>query len=130
MVSLRTSVAAFVLLASLLGLGVGCDSGGGAMTILDVQPRKGSASGGQRIAILGKNFRTDIGYTVYFGAKKSPAVTIIDPQTLVVETPLMDNAGPVDITLRADNGDAFKIAAAFAYEDGASMGAPKGNLKF
>lgn len=128
MVSFKSTVAAVLLALGVLG--AGCGSGGGEMQILDVQPRKGSASGGQRIAILGKNFRTDIGYTVYFGAKKSPAVTIVDPKTLVVETPLMDNAGPVEITLRADNGDAFKIASAFAFEDGASAGAPKGNLKF
>ena len=121
------------LTLAVLGCGVllGC-GGGGEMKIGDVQPRKGAMAGGQRIIITGSNFRTDIGYTIYFGAKKSPAVTIIDPETLVAEVPQYDKAGKVDITLRADNGDAFKIAQVFAYDEGgpAAGGAPAGNLKY
>lgn len=119
-----------VLSLALPLLAFGC-GGGGETTITDVQPRKGLASGGQRIVVQGKNFRTDIGYTVYFGAKRSPAVTIIDPETLVVETPMLESSGPVDITVRADNGDAFKIASVFTFEEGGAAGSTsKGNLKF
>ena len=102
------------------------------MKITGLAPQKGSVQGELPIRISGENFRTDIGYTIYFGAKKSPAVTIIDPETLVAEVPQYDKAGKVDITVRADNGDAFKIGQVFAFDEGgpAAGGAPAGNLKY
>ncbi|MCA9582940.1 MAG: IPT/TIG domain-containing protein [Myxococcales bacterium] len=108
----------------------GCESSG-EMSIVDVEPREAPAAGGHRIAIKGNNFRTDIGYTVYFGSERSPAVTIIDPETLVVEVPPHDAASGVDITVSADNGDAFRIASAFSFKGAASpTEAPTGNLKY
>ena len=93
-----------------------CGEAGGEMQILDVDPRHGATQGEQPIKILGVNFRTDIGYTVYFGHKRSSQVTIINPETLLVMSPPRDEAGKVDITISADNGDAFKIAQVFEYQ--------------
>ena len=119
-----------------------CESTG-EMQILDVTPRVGHTQGDQSVRILGKNFRSDIGYTVYFGKHKTSAVTIRDPETLEVLTPSRVEPGQVDIMIRTDDGAAFKIPQVFKFEDmGGSVveglgapgapakGEPKGNLAF
>src|SRR5688572_1381063 len=76
-----------------------CDKGGD-MVILDVNPRVGHTQGEQPVNILGLNFRQDIGYTIYFGTKKTSQVTIRDPETIQVVTPAGMEKGPVDIMIR------------------------------
>jgi hypothetical protein len=138
-------LAGFLLLALLAGTGLGslgC-KGGTQMAILDVDPKVGHTQGDQYVKIVGKNFRQDIGYTVYFGTKKSAQVTIVDPETLLATTPSGVKAGQVDIMIRADDGNAFRIPQGFKFEDmGGSpvdgLGAPggvvgkkeKGNLAY
>ena len=108
----------------------------GEMAILDVQPRKGHTQGEQAVRILGKNFRQDIGYTVYFGNKKAQELTLQDPETMIVTTPPGMAAGTVDIMIRADNGNAFKISQVFNFEQSGPKKATgaeaeqKGNLAF
>src|SRR5262245_50230058 len=85
------------LLGVLLG-GTGCKSGGD-VAILDIDPKVGHTQGDQYVKIVGKNFRQDIGYTVYFGTKKSAQVTIVDPETLLATTPSGSKVGPVDIMI-------------------------------
>lgn len=127
------------LLLSTLGL-FGCESGG-EMMILDVEPKTGPVQGDQPVRILGKNFRQDIGYTIYFGTKKTQTVTIRNPETIEVTTPNRMPEGPVDIMIRADDGNAFRIVQAYEFKDmGGSvvegLGAPgeakedKGNLAY
>jgi hypothetical protein len=121
------------------GLAASCESGG-QMAILDINPRVGHTHGEQPVRILGKNFRPDIGYTIYFGTKRTSSVTIRDPETMEVVTPSGMPKGPVDIMIRADDGNAFKITQAFTFEDmGGSVvegiGSPaakqdKGNLAY
>ncbi len=111
-----------------------CDSGG-QMTILDVNPRVGSTQGDQVVQILGKNFRQDIGYTIYFGTKKVSTLTIRDPETMELLTPAGVAPGKVDIMIRADNGDAFRIPQVFTFQaaGGAAAGTKKeekGNLAY
>jgi hypothetical protein len=103
------SAAATVLMAA-------CDSGG-EMVILDVNPKVGHTQGEQPVRILGKNFRQDIGYTIYFGTKKTSSVTIRDPETMEVVTPAGMDKGKVDIMIRADDGNAFRVVQAFTFED-------------
>jgi hypothetical protein len=129
---------ASIVAAALLGA---CESGG-EMVILDINPKVGHTQGEQPVRILGKNFRQDIGYTIYFGTKKTSSVTIRDPETMEVVTPAGMDKGKVDIMIRADDGNAFRIAQAFTFEDmggnvvqglGASPTAPKqdkGNLAY
>lgn len=129
------------LLAAVL-FGLAACEGGGEMAILDLDPKVGHTQGDQYVKIMGANFRQDIGYAVYFGTKKSPQVTIIDPETLLVKTPVRPAAGKVDIMIRADDGNAWKIAQAFEFQDmggsiveGLGDDAPakdegKGNLAF
>ncbi|HEX4353177.1 MAG TPA: IPT/TIG domain-containing protein, partial [Polyangiales bacterium] len=58
-----------------------------------------------------------IGYTVYFGTKKSAQVTIVDPETLLATTPAGVKPGTVDVMIRADDGNAFRIPQGFKFED-------------
>jgi IPT/TIG domain-containing protein len=127
-------------LLALLGPLAGCKSGG-EVAILDIDPKVGHTQGDQYVKIVGKNFRQDIGYTVYFGTKKSSQVTIVDPETLLATTPAGSKVGTVDVTIRADDGNAFRIPGVFKFEDmggsvveGLGSGAPKkqdkGNLAY
>lgn len=109
------------------------------MAITGLNPRAGHVAGDQTVEIQGKNFRTDIGYTVYFGKSKAGNVTIRSKEAILVSSP-SGPPGPVDVTVRADDGHAFLLKQAFTYEDmGGSvvegMGKPstskdKGNLAF
>jgi hypothetical protein len=96
-------------------LAVGCE-GDGAMAVTGINPRTGHLAGDQRIEIQGKNFRKDIGYTVYFGKAKAKSVTINGTESLLVTTPSGDR-GATDVTVRADDGNAFLLKQAFTYED-------------
>jgi hypothetical protein len=131
----RNVVVAGLATGLILAFASACDSGGG-MTILDVMPRTGATQGDQPVRILGKNFRQDIGYTIYFGTKKSETVTIRDPETLEVLTPEGMPEGKVDIMIRSDDGNAFRIADAFQFQNVGGPNAPgapkeqKGNLAY
>jgi hypothetical protein len=103
-------------LLALLGPLAGCKTGGD-VAILDIDPKVGHTQGDQYVKIVGKNFRQDIGYTVYFGTKKSAQVTIVDPETLLATTPAGSKVGPVDVMIRADDGNAFRIPQGFKFED-------------
>jgi hypothetical protein len=125
-----------VVVLSFLALGasslIGCESGG-EMMILDLEPKKGHTNGEQPVRIIGKNFRQDIGYTIYFGNKKAPSIALRNPETIDVTTPTGMSPGPVDISVRADDGNAFKIVQAFTFEEMQQAGPSeekKGNLKF
>jgi len=128
---------ALVLLA-LLGASP-CEEGGEA-TILDLDPKVGPTAGDQPVKLVGQHFRTDIGYTVYFGTKKASSLTIFDPQTIVVTTPAGVEAGTVDVLVRADDGNAWRLPKAFEFKEmggsvveGLGAGAAskkKGNLAF
>ena len=136
----RTVFAGLTVLAA-AALAAGCDAGG-EMVILDVNPKVGHTQGEQPVRILGKNFRQDIGYTIYFGTKKTSSVTIRDPETMEVVTPPGMEKGKVDIMIRADDGNAFRVVDGFTFEDmGGSvvegLGSPsapkqqdKGNLAY
>jgi IPT/TIG domain len=134
----RSSIGAglALCLAVTLASVAGCKSGGGEMAILDMEPRTGGTQGDQFIKFVGQNFRRDIGYTVYFGTKKANQVTIVDTQTLLAVTPSGVDPGTVDVMIRADDGNAFRLPQAFKFEQAAG-GDPlgpkkeeKGNLAF
>jgi hypothetical protein len=86
------------------------------MAVTGLNPRAGHVAGDQTVEILGKHFRADIGYTVYFGKAKAKSVTIRSSESIVVKTPSND-VGAVDVTVRADDGNAFLLKQAFKYED-------------
>jgi hypothetical protein len=109
---LSTVLALFFVFVTVLG----CDQSGGAMTITGINPKAGHVGGDQTVEIQGKHFRTDIGYTVYFGNAKAKNVTIRNSEALTVTTP-QNPEGPVDITVRADDGNAFLLKQAFKYEN-------------
>lgn len=115
---MRATLGLSALLAT-LGLSA-CDAAGGEPAIFDIQPRSGRGEGNQPIRITGRGFRSDIGYTVYFGTKRSERVVMGDPQTLLVVSPGADRGGPVDVQIRADDGHAWKITQGFTYEAAAT----------
>lgn len=94
---------------------LGCE-GSKEMKVTGISPKAGHIAGDQTIEIQGENFRTDIGYTVYFGNEKAKALTIRSTESLAVTSP-SGEPGPVDVTIRADDGTAFKLKQAFRYED-------------
>jgi hypothetical protein len=96
-------------------LGFGCE-GGKEMKVTGINPPAGHIAGDQTVEIRGQNFRTDIGYTVYFGNAKAKSLTIRSTEALTVTSP-SGQPGPVDVTVRADNGEAFLLKQAFRYED-------------
>jgi hypothetical protein len=96
---------------------VACGGPKGETRILDIDPRVGATVGQQPVKILGENFRTDIGYTVYFGSKRAQSVTILDPETLLVMTPQVDEPKVVDVMVRADDGPAWRIEAGYKFEE-------------
>jgi len=94
---------------------LGCE-GSKEMKVTGISPRAGHIAGDQTVEIQGHNFRTDIGYAVYFGDAKAKSLTIRSPEAIVVTTPSGD-PGPVDVTIRADDGNGYKLKQAFRYED-------------
>lgn len=108
--------ATLVLLVWVLVAITGCETAGGDLSVHNLEPRAGATQGEQPVRITGANFRQDIGYTVYFGAKRAGQVTIMDDATLVVATPAHD-PGSVDVVVAADDGPAFRIVNGFTYND-------------
>ena len=117
----RTTLVLFCFSALVAGFIGGCGDEGGEMAILDVMPREGSIVGDQPVQIKGVNFRSDIGYRVYFGNKKATSVTVVDPETLVAVSPEHIDEGSVDITILADNGPAFSVSGGYTYVDQANV---------
>ncbi|MGF1465100.1 MAG: IPT/TIG domain-containing protein [Sandaracinaceae bacterium] len=105
-----------------LALGVGtlalaCESDDGELQVLDVEPRSGHTSGMQPVKIIGKNWRRDINYDVFFGAKRAERATIFDDHTLVVISPQQEEAATVDVVVSPDVGPAYRIHDGFRFED-------------
>lgn len=105
-----------LLILALALVAVGCD-GEGEVQILSIDPAAGAMQGEQPIRIGGRHFRSDIGYTVYFGSQKAGSVTILNENELMATTPPGTEPGAVDVTIRADDGPAFRIAGGFRYEN-------------
>jgi hypothetical protein len=117
----------------LVVLASACGGGGGDMAVFDVEPRRGDITGDIPVIIKGQNFRTDIGYTVYFGNQRATSLTIVDDQNLRVTTPAVEEPSAVDIYVLADNGPAFKVGNAFQYvlqEQAAGAGDKRGSLAY
>lgn len=123
----------FVVCISAL-LMAACGGGDTTMAVFDIQPRSADINGDQPVDVHGKNFRKDIGYTVYFGTARSESVTILNPSTLRVKTPRVDDTGSVVVTILADNGPGFKVTGGFSFVDenqgagGANQ--ERGNLRY
>lgn len=133
----RPMAARLALVLALFAGSAGCETGG-KMAVTGINPAAGHIGGDQAVHITGHHFRTDIGYTVYFGNAKASAVSIRNAETLVVTTP-RNEEGTVDVTVRSDDGNAFRMKQAFKYENmggsvveglGESAGKKSGNLAF
>jgi hypothetical protein len=93
----------------------GCKKDPNDMALTDLEPRAGAMQVEQSVTITG-NFRTDLGYTVYFGTERAQRVSVRDESTLVAVSPTTETPGTVDVMIIADNGPAFKIFDAYTYQ--------------
>ncbi len=105
------------LLSSALVLGCAKKPGTDNAEVTGIDPALGHIRGEQTVRILGKHFRTDIGYTVYFGSAKARNVSVLNSSTILVSTPAGDKPGPVDVWVRSDDGPEFRINKGFKYAD-------------
>lgn len=112
---MRLSLSALLVPASLLLASCG-DPANEPMAVYDLNPRAGSIGGEQPVQIIGTGFRSDVGYTVYFGSERATAVTIFDANTLLVVTPPHD-AGRVNVVVAADDGPAYRVVEGFEFAD-------------
>jgi len=125
-------VAVSWLLACASPLVAGCE-GDGEMAVTNLEPRKGAIQTEQPVKISGQNFRSEIGYRIYFGNQVSRSVTIIDENTLLATAPTREDPGTVDLVILADSGEAFRIRNGYEYADvsGAEgTDQTKGNLAY
>jgi len=103
-----------VIIGAALVLGA-CEKPRDEMAFTEVDPDFGGLQGGKTVRIVGQSVRLDIGYAVYFGDHQSPQVSIQSSQALLAVTPRRASPGPVDVTIRADNGSVFVIKQGFEY---------------
>ncbi len=112
----RINVVAALGLAVAL-FGGACNGGDEAVRILRLEPRAGHLTGEQPVNIGGKNFRTDVGYTVYFGTQPASRVMVQSTEQIVAIAPGVSDPGAVDITIRGDDGTAVRIKDGYTYEN-------------
>ncbi len=69
--------------------------------VSDIEPNFGSPTGGTSVVISGNGFEGDV--LVSFGNLEVD-ITVIDPQTILLETPSSPSEGQVDVTVESDLG--------------------------
>jgi hypothetical protein len=84
--------------------------------VASLEPEHGGVQGDQPVTIHG-DFRTDIGYTVYFGTSRSDHVSVRSDSELVALAPHVERPGKVDVIVIADTGPGFRIKQAFLYQE-------------
>ena len=83
--------------------------------VTDIDPNFGSPSGGTSVVISGNGFEGDV--AVSFG-NMDVDITVIDEQTILLETPSSPSEGQVDVTVESDLGTTT-IDNGFTYTDAA-----------
>ena len=112
----KLALAAFSLL-TVLGLGA-CtkDPKDVVINVESLDPEHVGVQGDQPVTIHG-DFRTDIGYTVYFGTARADHVSVRSDSELVALAPHVERAGKVDVIVIADTGPGFRMKEAFLYQE-------------
>lgn len=80
-----------------------------------LRPTAGRLEGDVDVEIVGRNFRQDIGYTVYFGVRRAKQVIIRDETSIIATTPEHRTEEPVDVRIVADDGHSWLIRRGFRY---------------
>lgn len=106
---------AFVAVAIAVFALAGC--GDKEMKVHRLDPAFGGTKGDDDVRIVGQGFRTDIGYSVYFGPRKASSVIVEGDDTLVATTPSFDDPRTVDVRIVADDGRVFLMKNAFRFVD-------------
>ena len=83
--------------------------------VTDIDPNFGSPSGGTSVVISGNGFEGDV--FVRFG-NMDVDITVIDEQTILLETPSSPSEGQVDVTVESDMGSST-IDNGFTYTNDA-----------
>lgn len=106
-------------LAVLTALGLAACTKDPKDVVIDVEsldPEHGGVQGDQPVTIHG-DFRTDIGYTVYFGKARADHVSVRSDSELVALAPRAEGPGKVDVIVIADTGPGFRMKEAFLYQE-------------
>lgn len=112
MIRRQLALAAVAIAACVLS---GC--GDAEMKVHRLDPAFGGTKGDDDVRIVGQGFRTDIGYSVYFGPRKASSVIVEGDDTLVATTPSFDDPMTVDVRIVADDGRVFLMKHAFRFVD-------------
>lgn len=112
--ALLGSVALSGALSSLLVL-LAPACGDGTTAVERLHPTAGRLEGDVDVEIVGRNFRQDIGYTVYFGVRRAKQIVIRDEGTIIATTPEHRAEEPVDVRIIADDGHSWLIRNGFRY---------------
>lgn len=96
---------------------IACNKASSEMNFRQVDPDFGGLQGGKTVRVVGANLRLDIGYSVLFGNKISPRVSIDNDGALLAVTPRTRIPGPVDVVVRTDDGRVFRLEKSFQYVD-------------
>jgi hypothetical protein len=93
------------------------------LKVREIVPKIGVTSGGEPVEIIGSGFHTGMGISVYLGSKKADNVAINGKNKLTFSTPASPT-GPstVDVLIRFDNGEEFRMEQAFTYVEPSSAG--------
>jgi hypothetical protein len=106
-------------LAVLAALGLGACTKDPKDVVINVEsldPEHGGVQGDQPVTFHG-DFRTDIGYTVYFGTARADHVSVRSDSELVALAPHVEHPGKVDVIVIADTGPGFRLKEAFLYQE-------------
>lgn len=112
----KIALVALLLVGSAVTLGCETDPKDVVISIDSLEPDHGGVQGEQPVTIRG-DFRTDIGYTVYFGTTRADHVSVRDEHELVALAPRHERPGKVDIIVIADTGPGFRMKEAFLYQE-------------
>ena len=101
--------------STILDTGTDTEEPAEEFTVIDISPNYGAISGGTSVSILGNGFEGDV--EVEFGNLPID-ITVIDPETILFQTPSSPVETAVDVTVRSDLGE-VTIENGFTYTNDA-----------
>jgi hypothetical protein len=120
MLRVQTVFAGIALLS--LVLMAGCEKKPG-LRITGIEPKKGSANGGDLVTIKGSGFGEGgaMAVEVWFGGKKGRGVNIVGDNQIKVVTPAHEADKTVDVVLQFDDARSYTYKKAFLYLEPAGI---------
>jgi hypothetical protein len=104
-----------VFVGLLAGALLGC-SGGGGLSVSEVQPNKGPHYG-DTVYLKGSGFKPTAGVSIYFGDKKAKDYLVESESSIRVFAPAHPVCSVVDIKLVFDDAKSIMVPKAYTYID-------------